>query len=286
MFFNDENFGLLTHADLDGVGCYILIKDFLNDKLIWVCPTGYKSIEKNIKKISKKTKNILLTDLCLDQKYIDSIDKIFDNKFMIDHHQSSFERNIPFKSKINIEASGTLLTLHWLMKQGYKPSNDMKRFVKYVNDFDLWIHNHYESRILNNIYWELNFFDFYDEFKNGIGNNFKESEIYKIGLSIEEKKKNVILAADNWNINDKFRIVVIDKYISDVQFHYNEPYIIIVQDKKLSFRSTESLIDFYIELSNNGYECGGHKFAGGVVYNSDEDLFEIIELVVNFFEEE
>ncbi len=295
--FNGEPFVLLTHYDLDGVGCALLLEKVAQDQILNMTPTGYNSIEKNVKKFNNN-KNLIITDFSPHQNIIDILNEKFENVIIIDHHLSSLEVDFPkhWKTYINMKASGTKLLYLYLKKLGYNLEGT-KQFVECVNDYDyvMWENiDHFNDEkqrwmnaiYLNNIFWNLKFFPFNQKFKN-----FSWTpNLWKKAKDLQNIKEREISEFDNYLIDDFLRIVMAKNYISDISLFYtNEKHFVIMRNKnEMSFRSKFNLKSFYTQLNDIGIPAGGHKNAGGVnLKNTDYagKEMEVIELFYNFLKE-
>ena len=286
--FNGEPFGVLTHHDLDGAGCAMLLKHCLYGQIIKIQTTGYSKIDKNSLKI--KSENIFITDISLNQEQIDFINENFTNIILIDHHESSLQQTYPEHWDVNLSMKycGTLLTYMYLKHKGYKEIlTGCEEFVKSVNDFDLWILDRKDSIPLNDIFWILKFFPFMSNFQN-----FSWSpENWKKAKEFQAVKRAEIASFDNYLIEDVLRVVVCNKHISDISLFYTkEDYHVIIRNKGcLSFRSQKvELVEFYNKLNEFGISGGGHKLAGGCELKGTEyegDEMFVIEQFYNFIKD-
>ena len=175
---NDLNYiGLISHNDLDGYGCTVLLKlvAFYHPEIGIDRHNGSEMIyniscddrisssinlrlnEMYINGPFPKSSNKILfvTDLRIDRKSIDNIIERFRSKkssdnfikvVMIDHHDYSSQYiNNPIKTeyletKVEIGKSGTLLFSEWLVDHGLLPSNNnrIRDFAHYVSMYDTY----------------------------------------------------------------------------------------------------------------------------------------------------
>ena len=282
--FDGDEFCVLSHADLDGVVCVILLMNAFKNQLLDFKVSGYGEgkISANLKKLSKKSSKLVISDLSLSDELLDEVDKLFDDVVYLDHHETTDLSGRDYKSIINMNASGCLITLALCVEYGFKCSEPLKTMVKYANDYDLWNHKFFNSRLLNNAYWILGPFEFFDNFIYGIPPNFKKSELYKKTVNEEKKKKAHFETCDTY-IVDNIRVVVTNDYISDAQLFYKENNLFIIKDDQgFSLRSEENLAPLYKLLEEEGIDCGGHKCAGGGTYDGEEEMMKAIEMFVNY----
>ena len=132
------------------------------------------------------------------------------------------------------------------------------------------------AMLLNNIFWKLNFWGFSKAF-----NSFSwTDELYKKAKKIEVDKVNEIQGMENYEIEGLIRVVIGNKYISDISLHFPEDnFIIVPSETKYSIRSTQDLTDFYALLNEKGINAGGHDNAGGV---DNVELYVLVELFYNY----
>ena len=207
--FDGEKFCVLTHWDLDGITSYIVVKNYFGKQIEWFIPCGVSRVFENIMKLSQDFENILILDLSLSQEDVDLVNSLFDKKMIIDHHDSSLNLDIPFDNHINVKASASFLC-YQLLKEKMNFNNNMKRLIKYTNDYDTWNLHYYDSRILNNVFWEMGAYEFLSEFKDGVKNFCIGDENYELGIKIEKTKEKVVKSFETYKIDDVVRIVVGD----------------------------------------------------------------------------
>lgn len=284
--FNGEPFAILTHHDLDGAGCAILIKDVFGSQVKTVKSTGYHKIIPQAQKAN--CKNLFITDISLNQEQIDALAEFVDNVILIDHHESSLNYNYPehWKVMINMKACGTKLTYLYLKALGAIFNNDCADFVSIVNDFDMWILDQHESKLMNNLFWNMNFFGFVKTFKNY---EITEEHLDK-GQALQDVKDAEIKGFTNYLINDILRVVVADDHISDISLFYTEQehFAILRSKGSVSFRSVLDMGPFYDSLNAMGVPGGGHKHAGGCELSGTEfedDPTPVLELFYNWIKE-
>jgi len=136
--FNGEEFTILTHFDLDGAGGPLLFRHCFGEKVTGVFPCGYGKVKANIQKHA--CKNIVLTDLSLNQENIDLVNELYENVYYFDHHPQSTKLDFPkhWHSFVNLGCCATKLVYLWLEYQKFDLSC-AKEFVEMVNDYDVEI---------------------------------------------------------------------------------------------------------------------------------------------------
>ena len=280
MLFNGEKFANLTHADLDGISSYIVLSDCFKEQVSTFKVTGYQKIQLNLEKLAFNYSNIVITDLSLSDEDIKYVEDSFKNAVIIDHHK---DIETSCEKLINLDYCGAVLTAGFCKRFGYKPSADIRRLLKYTQDYDCWIHKYPESRILNFIYWDMGPFQFEKMYCEGVVEKWKEMPLYNRGLELEKKVKNEILAAENYNV-EGIRVIFIENHVSDVSFYFPEDHFIILRSGgKFSLRSKKlELSALYEELSEYCSNIGGHKQAGGGTLLDKDNFIKVVECFVEY----
>jgi hypothetical protein len=288
----NRRLGLMTHWDLDGVGCLILLNHVF--KFEHIQPTSYKKVDENIDKISMQADNLFLTDISLEQEQADNISTCFNKAFVIDHHETTKLVKFPkmIKSIVDMRYSATGLVYKWMTKKlNYKFSDSVKELAKYVNDYDLFTLKHENSLIANEIFWSAgsdSFWNFFDRFKDGwlpTGTDMKTGR-EKLQAKLDE------IESVPKEIFGKLLVIASDKQINEVQFVYPEfdVYLIITEHDKASLRAKVNLLPFIEHLKtdfllgNEIASTGGHKHACGVTFKEGTNIMEskFIEDLFNF----
>lgn len=222
----------ISHDDLDGAGCSIVVNNIFNevdthyvnyfDKLeAWI-----KSIEMNPFQL-KKYDFMMITDVSLKPEQLKRIFTAmavsdYNGKFVfLDHHESSKLIYNPKANVIVVEGvSGAKLTMTYLEGLFETQLYRLYEFINLVNDYDLWLHKGPESMYIQYL--------FEHHTKTGKkADGIKEFvEKYHNGICIKdisESEKNIInkkLAAleECWNTldvslynNSKIAITFIEK---------------------------------------------------------------------------
>jgi oligoribonuclease NrnB/cAMP/cGMP phosphodiesterase (DHH superfamily) len=285
--FNGDQFGVLTHHDLDGAGSAMMFRDVFHKQVATIKSCGYHKIIPVSSKF--KCKNLVITDISLNQEQIDHIDSIMDEVVWIDHHESSLAFKTPdhWKVMINMKACGTKLSYLYLKHLGAMFTNDCADFVEIVNDFDMWILKIPESKLMNNLFWDMNFFGFINTFQN-----FEISEkMLQKAQALQDVKDAEIAEFSNYVIEGILRVVVADDHISDISLFYtNEKNFVIIRNGGcMSLRSEHDMQPFFEEINKQGITGGGHKHAGGCELKGtphENDEMFLIEMFYNWLKEQ
>lgn len=273
----------ITHNDMDGAGCAILMKKHFHDLSVFYL--DYDNIDNFIMDNWEKYTYLIITDVSPKLETIEYINNKIKFK-IIDHHKTS-KTFIKYPNTIyDTKKSATLLTFEWLLNKN-KEINAYKDLSYAINDFDLWENRIKKSRELNII------FTFYGSKK------FTKRFLSNPNLSFEECEKTIITAeTDNLNkyLNDAlqnsqffrdkknmpFAVVFAEKYSTElgdhVLIHSEAEYIIIInaQKKKVSLRSKKEFDVSILAQANKG---GGHKNAAGFLTDFDFSIKQFLSYI-------
>ena len=287
---------LLSHYDLDGVVCEILLRKILDEKFGKAKLTGYDKLNGHLERLLKESEMLIITDLAIDKTRMEMIIKSTIPILIIDHHETSLETaKQTFKIPSNIKfvlstkyCGAGLVMQHF--KDKYEFSDDLKLLTKYTNDYDMWIHDYKESKVLNAYFWDFSWITFNYTFKHGMN-----IEKYKQYLPVYEQKckdiKVYLDAAEKIEINDTIKalIITVSRYIGDVTDHFKDfdVYFIIQNNSKIAirFKNDYGMSEIFdktkIKFGDIIKSLGCHSLAGGINLNeSDEDnILEIIEFI-------
>lgn len=271
----------ITHNDLDGAGCSVLMKKFLEpDFTVYL---NYDEIDNFIINNSHKYQKIIITDLSPSlevAKFLaESVDVLF-----IDHHITSEHLVEYFDSFHDTTKSGTLLTFEWLLENNFE-CGSYRNFAEVVNDYDMWHLRLDDSLKLNMLFSLFGIERFVERFLKNPYVKFDSGEA--LILDIEEEAKNKYLSNGLKNINlftDKqgriFAVIFAEKYNSELG-HYivnnsEASYVVIInaQKKKISLRSKAEIDVSEIAVQNGG---GGHKNAAGFSTDFDFGLGDFLK---------
>ena len=154
MNYNNPDLRILniTHSDMDGIACSIVLKNFY--KTVHVLPTNYNTewkLADDAKAYEGKYDIIICTDFCPTKAYAD-ICKL-GHVLVIDHHESVMDRNNNETIVINTQWSATALVYKFISK--FKNISYLDNFVKLVDDWDMFRLKDPRSPFFNNMFWEM-----------------------------------------------------------------------------------------------------------------------------------
>ncbi len=146
---------LITHIDLDGAGCEVVAR-FFYPELTAVYHLDYDTVDKELRKITNDPReNLIFADIAMTTETASWLDSAYAGRVeLFDHHKTAMESlgNYPW-AHFDLSVSGTKLlfnTLRARMPEKQIPEA-LSKFVFYVNDYDLWIHESSVSRQLNDM---------------------------------------------------------------------------------------------------------------------------------------
>jgi hypothetical protein len=272
----------VTHNDLDGSGCSVLIKKYLD--VANTVYLNYDEIDNYLLNNYHNYNKIIITDLSPSfetAKFLTDYAELF----FIDHHITSSKLVNVLDSYHDITKSATLLTYEWLVEMGFDVKS-YREFVNCVNDYDMWHLNIDESLKLNMLFSLIGIDRFVERFLKNPAVKFNETE--KLLLEIEEESKNKYLdnSLKNLNLftdtsNRKFAVIFAEKYNSELGHHIlnftDVKYVVIInaQKKKISLRSKDETDVSKIAIRNGG---GGHKNAAGFSTNFDFCIEKFLQI--------
>ncbi len=275
----------ISHNDLDGIGCGILIKKFLSGSISTVY-LGYDDIDDYIEENMYKYDRIIISDV---SPSLSSVEMLAGEKevVILDHHAST-EILKQFSFTIHdLNKCATLITYDWLKSLGYDVSA-YENFALCVNDVDLWQLKRDDSLKMGMLFHLLGIDRFEERFYNTPYTTFNDTENLLISLEEERKGSYIKKAVRNMvTFDDKngytVSVLFAESYASELGNSIIADgiadYVILInpQQKKVSLRSRKD-VDIRILAENNG--GGGHKNAAGFsLKNEDFNLDNILHSI-------
>jgi len=276
---------LITHTDLDGVGCAILAKYVYGDN-VDITFADYDEVNNIMEELDyTKYESVFMTDLSCDLDYISKLDKL------IDHHKTALHLNKYDNCKVEVERSNGVLTCGTSMfadylevKHNFIFDIHMCWFIDLVQNYDTWAWKEkgiQEANDLNTLFHAMSRDKFIEHILNSeyifdnTANMIIECEYNNQDNYIEEKLKQVYTVEIGGN---KCGLVFAEQYFSalgDVMIDngYDVAIMIDISDGTISFRSNDKVDVSDIAKKFNG---GGHKNASGARPNSLENAKLVI----------
>lgn len=290
----------LTHFDLDGAVSEIILKKYLNIKKSYAC--GYGKFDKWINDL-KSGDQVIVSDVNLTEEQVQNIvNRTGEKSFVIiDHHPST--ENLTKLYPENVIYSGDFCgaALCFRYVSSFFPnapceclSNGHRKMLELTDIYDNWKTDHKnwgEAYALNILYWHLGHWDFVKQFADNFSLTEEDKEVIKQKL----KEKSVLIKnADIIAEDEDIIIVMCDRDITN-DFTLVRPnhslYLMIGWDSRssefsLSVRSKDPNINLtqilkeirLVQYDSSGSikSAGGHRAAGGVYFNENVTLDEIM----------
>ena len=308
---------LLTHNDLDGVGCYIAIGYFYDGVEVQYCSnTNVNDCVREA--LSKHTDydKIYITDLSVNTQNELLINEINSSNPMkivlIDHHKTAQHLDIYNWATVKVNTDdhlhcGTELVYEYLLEEFSNEFNDdlrhitssLGRFVELVRRYDTWLwktkYNDTKPKIINDLFTIYGIDDFVIDINNKLFPNEEEElidEQDELVLKVEQKridryikKKEKELTKTSVTIQGKvyaIGFVFADSYISELgntlSTNNCELDFICIINNTVSLRTIHDNVDLS-EIAKL-YGGGGHQKAAGFTFNKNL-LSDIIPYVFN-----
>lgn len=279
---------LVTHNDLDGVGCTIVANLMLRNKKIDVSYCTVENIEETLLDVISKIgeyKKVYITDLSVSKEFFTTVftPEIVDKIELIDHHKTALDLNV-YKNVIvevsrdNVLMCGTKL-FYERLKEDYEDIEELDCFVECVRQWDTWdwykMNNPYPkdlstllslkgiSQFSKDIIYKI-------QNKKWIFNTqditILECENKRIKSYLESKEKQLIPLE-----NTTLGVVFAEQYVSELgnylaELHPEYDAIAIVGPNAVSYRTVKD--DFDVSLIAKRYGGGGHQKAAGHPINT------------------
>lgn len=282
---------LLSHNDLDGVGCGILAKLAFGQDV----KVRYNSVSSLNREIEFFLENdspetfLFITDLSPSESYEQKLEKFYEqyqNVQLIDHHKSAMHLNeyewgfVLVEDELGRLTSATSLFYNYLLtKELLEEKSAITEFVELVRQYDTWEwekNENHKAHSLNSLFYLVSIDEFeetmlerlqtsehfdFDEFEKKLLNMEED----KIERYIRRKRREIVQA----KVGEHFAgIVYAESYHSELgnelgKEHPHLDYITILNmgGKKISFRTIHDDVDVS-EIAGR-FGGGGHQKASG-----------------------
>jgi uncharacterized protein len=283
---------LLTHNDLDGVGCGIIAKCAFGNKV----EVKYNSVsslnfqvERFLEKGAGKGTYLLITDLSVheqNEKGLDDYMRSGGKVKLIDHHKTALHLNQYPWAMVQVEyedhslASATSLFYQFLIQNGLISSSEsVDEFVQLVRQYDTWEwekHGNSKAKRLNDLFFMLSIDEFEEKMIERLrsGKSFDFDEFEERILNMEEEKIERYVRRKKRELVQTFihdrcvGIVHAESYHSELgnelgkeNPHLDYVAILNIGGKKVSLRTIHDHTDVSEIASKFG--GGGHAKAAG-----------------------
>lgn len=282
---------LLSHNDLDGVGCGILAKLAFGSE-VKVRYNAIASLNREVESFLEsddKETFLFITDLSVSEENEQRLQQFFQEGGkvqLIDHHKTSLPYNSYDWGHVVVEGpdgkltSATSLLYEFLVIEGYlKPSGALNEFVELVRQYDTWEwekNNNQVAQRLNALFYLMSIEEFeekmlprlqtkehffFDDFEKKI----LDMEEEKIHRYINRKRRELVQT----QVKDYYAgIVYAESYHSELGNELGKEYphldyiaILNMGGKKVSFRTIHDDVDVSEIAAKLG--GGGHAKASG-----------------------
>ncbi|WP_019413504.1 DHH family phosphoesterase [Paenisporosarcina sp. TG20] len=288
---------LLSHSDLDGVGCGILAKLAFGNQV----KVRYNSIAGLNREVEwfleneKKDIFLLITDLSVNEANEKKLESFYqaDGKVqLIDHHKTALHFNnydwghvVVVDEEGKLTSATSLLYEYLIVNQLIEPSESISEFVELVRQYDTWEwekNNNFQAQRLNALFFlvsieefeekmierlKVNEHFFFDEFEKRI----LDMEDNKIERYIRRKRRELVQAKVD---NHVAGIVYAESYHSELGNELGKDYphldyiaILNIGGKRLGFRTIHDHVDVS-EVAGH-YGGGGHEKASGCLLTDE-----------------
>ena len=273
---------VFTHMDLDGWGCYQLLRWSFPNAIIHIQPATVDTFrDRYMNWIANNEISdydmvfIMDLDVSPDKEYIDK-----KGIFIIDHHKSHAIDGLYEHAKTVIKdySSATKLAYKVFTKLfNISLSDSRKRLIAIIDDYDSYKLQVPESKKLNTIFWETN--DRFNTLSQAFHNGFNGFTVHQENMirlrdsNVEKYIKELDIYTGDVNIQNKTRRVVSTfstEYTNDVADHllfvHKADIAIVVNYKTdhISFRKAKTQEDLnLLELAKLIADGGGHEYASG-----------------------
>lgn len=299
---------LITHNDLDGIGCEVIFKLLYGDK-VDVLSVGNNEVDNIVGQSLEELRfgiyeQLFITDLSVNEELAEIINKEGLKVQLLDHHPSATHlnkysfANVTTHMLDGLKDSGTHLSFIYLLDKLLNKglyNESLEDFVELVRQYDTWewkeIFRNEEAKQLSDLLYILGREKFVNDMVHRIKDN-KElfSETDKLILEIKQKEiDNYINIKEKELIIKDFKlykigIVMADSYTSELgnilcERHEELDFVAIIKKETVSLRTVKD--DVNLTDIAKQFGGGGHLKASGFPLGKDKldkficELFDI-----------
>jgi len=262
----------LSHADLDGVGCSIVLQNIY--KNIEFKSLKYGEVDSFLKTVNFKNYDcVILTDI--SPEHIETFD-LSDKIFLLDHHETAVKYHCPEKNRlINTKNSASVFVKEFFEKLFNLDFYYLNDLISIIDDFDLWKLQDPRSKFFNELYFKMYESDFRRRFGNGNTKLTQEEIDYVL-----QRKKEFNKLYENLDIYEFDSInacfVISTNFINDIchklmeEKGYQLTICINPKSRSCSVRTKEDCLDVGKVLEILGLGAGHKKSAGFRLLENEE----------------
>lgn len=299
---------LITHNDLDGIGCEVVFKLLYGDK-VDVFSVGNNEVNNIVGQSLEELRfgiyeQLFITDLSVNEELAEIINKEGLKVQLLDHHPSATHlnkysfANVMTHLSDGFKNSGTHLSFTYLLDKLINKglcNESLENFVELVRQYDTWewkeIFKNEEAKQLSDLLYILGREKFVNDMLYRIKDNEELfSETDKLILEIKQKEiDNYINIKEKELIIKDFKLykigmVMADSYTSELgnilcERHEELDFVAIIKKETVSLRTVKD--DVNLTDIAKQFGGGGHPKASGFPLGKDKldkficELFDI-----------
>lgn len=299
---------LITHNDLDGIGCEVVFKLLYGDK-VDVLSVGNNEVNNIVEQSLKELRfgiyeQLFITDLSVNEELAKTIDKEGLKVQLLDHHPSATHlnkysfANVMTHLSDGFKNSGTHLSFTYLLDKLINKglcNESLENFVELVRQYDTWewkeIFKNEEAKQLSDLLYILGREKFVNDMVHRIKDNeelFSETDKLILGIKQKEIDNYIDIKEKELIIKDfklyKIGIVMADSYTSELgnilcERHEELDFVAIIKKETVSLRTVKD--DVNLTDIAKQFGGGGHPKASGFPLGKDKldkficELFDI-----------
>lgn len=254
----------ISHVDLDGVGCQIVLRALFGE--IIRMNISYGKINEYLDIMDEyccrvKPEYVIITDLSFKYKELQKLSNIAKKYpkikfYFIDHHP--FEENggrFKHLSLHNLvivlsdKASATKLTYLYFKANFGLQKEGLDKFVSNVNAYDIWLEETLEFKVgfvYNELFWSYKINHFWSRFKDEYNLRNSDKEVYRELVTKKDKLfKKLEDSGRVMKFSNRILLIFIDNYQSHVTLDYPEffSYIVIRSSGGVSVRLRKEAVN-------------------------------------------
>ncbi|MGG0737229.1 DHH family phosphoesterase [Niallia taxi] len=288
---------LLSHNDLDGVGCGIIAKLAFGES-VEVRYNSVSSLNLEVERfLDHKPEDtfLIVTDLSVSEENAIRLDDYYKKGGkvqLIDHHKTALHLNdfewghVLVEDADGISTCATSLLYEYLVNNGHLTASDsMAEFVELVRQYDTWDwekNENFDAQKLNALFYLISFDEFVEKMVERLANSdhFFFDEVEKQILDLEEKKieryirrkrRELVQAqVDGYYAG----VVYAESYHSELGNELGKDYphldyiaILNIGGKRVGFRTIHDHVD--VSKIAGTYGGGGHVKASGCTMTNE-----------------
>lgn len=274
----------LSHRDLDGVACSVVISNVF--KNVEYISLKYGDVNNCLMNLDfTKYDAVIITDISPETEEVFNLsDKIF----LLDHHSTGTKYHSPESNRLCIEGKCAAVLVKEFFENLFKIDlYYLNEFCNIVNDYDMWYMKDSRSWTMNELYFKYYDCDFRKRFKNG-DTKLKDFEIEYVN----ERKKLLTEVYNNLDIYELDSInacfFLETRFVNDLchklmdEKGYQLTICVNSKSKSCSVRSNMTNLHVGKMLENIIPGSGGHAAAGAFRLKDDRELSDKIDTIEKY----